>query len=83
MTENMCSSGCPNPGSHTSWGDCQRSKRLNIGYANSANGWDYSKEKAFQKENDAYVKALSDGLDPVTPTWHGIRKAYAEAEKKD
>lgn len=80
--ENHCSAGCPTPGEHTSWGACVKAKGTLIAYARSAAGWDATKEKAFQKECGAYEKALKDGLDPVTPTWGGIRKAYVEAEKK-
>lgn len=79
---NHCSEGCPTPGAHRSWGECVRSKATRIGYANSAGGWDLSKEKRFQRENEAYVQALKDGLNPQTPTWPGIRKAYAEAENR-
>ena len=79
---NHCSQGCPTPGAHTSFGECLRAKSLKIGYARSSAGWDFTREKNFQRENDAYVKALKDGLDPQTPTWPGIRKAYAEAESR-
>ena len=78
----MCRSGCPTPGAHESWGACARAASLRIGYANSAGGWDWSREKDFRRENEAYRTALSDGLKPDTPTWQGIRRAYAEAEKK-
>lgn len=78
---NHCSSGCPEPGTHASWGECIRAKEARIGYANSAGGWDRTKQKRFEAENSAYRQALKDGLDPQTPTWRGIRKAYAEAER--
>lgn len=76
-----CSNGCPTPGVHTSWGECVRSKGLRIGYANSANGWDLTREKAFEKENDAYVQALKDGLQPNGVLMPQIRRAYEEAER--
>lgn len=77
-----CTSGCPTPGEHANWGECMRAKNSRIGYANSANGWDYSKQKRFEAENAAYRQALRDGLEPQGVLMPQIRKAYEDAEKK-
>ena len=76
-----CRTGCPTQ-DHGSWGKCARSADMRIAYANSANGWDLTREKAFRKENENYRQALSDGLNPASPTNAAVRKAYEAAEKK-
>lgn len=74
-----CRTGCPD-GTHTSWGECARAARFGIAYCNSAGGWDYSREKRFQSENDYYAQAISDGLEPATVNRASIDAAYAAAE---
>lgn len=76
-----CRTGCPTQ-DHATWGECARASSLRIGYANSAGGWDWTKEKKFRAENESYRQALRDGLDPAAPTNAAVRRAYEEAEKK-
>ena len=78
----VCSSGCPTPGGHSSWGECQRSKNLRILYANSAAGWDFTKQKRFEAENAAYRSAVANGLQPEAPTFAAVRRAETAAEKE-
>lgn len=40
-----CSSGCPTPGAHDTWGDCVRSKRTRVAWAASSRGLDLSAER--------------------------------------
>ena len=81
MMTSMCSTGCPTPGVHASWGTCQRSKNLRVLYANSAGGWDFTKQKRFDAENAAYRNAVANGIQPEAPTFAAIRHAEAVAEK--
>lgn len=55
----MCSSGCPTPGAHESFGACLRSKRLQVSNLQA---------KAFHEYNDgeinAYIDAKRQGIQP-------------------
>lgn len=59
----MCSSSCLTQ-DHKTWGECVRSKGLRIGWANSANGMDLSKEKRWDNELALYRQAVKDGHNP-------------------
>lgn len=45
-----CSSGCPTPGAHETWGECMRAKNTRVGWAASASGLDRTKDKKFDAE---------------------------------
>ena len=45
-----CSSGCPTPGAHETWGECVRSKNTRVGWAASAAGRDLTTEKKWDAE---------------------------------
>lgn len=76
----MCRAGCPT-GGHDSWGACLRDAHVGIAYANSAGGWDYSKEKRFQREQEGYRQAVKDGLNPAGVDSVSVRRAYDDASK--
>lgn len=70
MAGHVCK--CPE-GGHPTFGACVRSKNLRIAYAASSRGWDASKEKAHQRELDAYADARRQGIQP-----DGTRMAQVE-----
>lgn len=60
----VCSSGCPNPGSHNSYGQCIRAKRQMVGFARSAYGADKTKDNLHEKELNLYRDLRSQGIQP-------------------
>ena len=70
-----CSSGCPAPGTHETWGDCVKSKGTRIGWANSAAGVDLSKEKRWQAGLQEYRAARKQGVRPASPLLSDVRDA--------
>lgn len=59
----MCTDGCRTK-DHASYAQCLRSKSPRVAYANSANGWDYSRQKAWDKELSLYRDLRSQGVEP-------------------
>lgn len=59
-----CSSGCPSPGSHSSWGECQRAKNIKVAWCQSAKGLDATAEKKKDRELAAYRSARAQGIQP-------------------
>lgn len=60
----MCRSGCPTQ-DHESYGACLRAANTRVAYANSVNGWDYTKEKKWRKELSDYRAAVKQGIEPA------------------
>jgi hypothetical protein len=60
---NQCRTGCPTPGA-LKW----------VAYCNSANGYDYSKQKRWDNELASYRSARASG---VEPSWH-----HAEGDRQ-
>lgn len=50
---------------HRSYGECMRSKGTKVAYCNSAGGQDYTKQRAWDRELDAYRDARAEGLQPA------------------
>ena len=75
MGEN-CSASCLTK-DHVTWGECQRAKGLRIGYANSAGGSDYTAEKKWQKDLDAYADARRQGIQPAGTSRQQVEDAKA------
>lgn len=77
-----CSSGCPTPGSHASWGECVRSKNSGVmGLETTGNGLGgYSADKKMHRENAAYRDAVSEGLQPQAPTFAAVDAAKRAAD---
>lgn len=69
-----CSSGCPTQ-DHASYGECLRSKGTRIAYTNSAAGQDYTKQKRWDRELDAYAAAKRQGIQPAGTTMTQITEA--------
>lgn len=55
----MCSSACPTPGAHQTWGECIRAKGLQIG---DLKGHDINKQG--EKDLAAYAAARRQGIQP-------------------
>lgn len=45
-----CSTGCPTPGAHATWGECMRAKNPRVAWAASAKGLDRTAEKKWDAE---------------------------------
>ena len=76
LTSN-CSSGCPTPGEHESWGACVKAKNtkpLWVGEINSTT------QKQWQKDIDYYRSAKRQGLNPEGSTRAQVEKAFSAAE---
>jgi hypothetical protein len=77
LAQGKCSSSCLTK-DHKSWGECVRSKSLQLSPAvNDSYG---SRQKAWDKELDNYEKARSDGLNPAGTKQEHIDAAYKEAD---
>lgn len=55
----MCSSACPTPGAHVTFGECLRAKRLHIG---DLKGHDVNKRG--EADLQAYADARRQGIQP-------------------
>ena len=60
-----CTSGCRTK-DHASYAECLQSKTVRVAYANSANGMDYSAQKKWDRDLDAYKDARRQGIQPAT-----------------
>ena len=69
-----CRSGCPTQ-DHASYGECLKDSGLRVAYANSANGWDYTKQKRWESELGAYKQARKEGIQPTGTTRREIDRA--------
>ncbi len=61
-----------------SYGEFLRGHGIRVAYTNSAKGWDYTKQKRWDKTNASYRQAVKDGLEPANVTEAAINKAYEE-----
>lgn len=64
-----CSSSCPTPGAHSSWGQCVKAKGIQIG---DIAGRQINLDG--EKELDAYRAAVAQGIQPL-----GTKMAQVEA----
>lgn len=58
-----CRSGCPTR-DHLSYGECLRAANVKVAYTNSANGWDSTKQKKWDRELEDYRSAVKQGIQP-------------------
>lgn len=77
-----CSSGCPTPGAHSSWGECVRSKNSTVmGLESTGNGLGgYTADLKMHRENAAYRAACAEGLQPSAPTQKAVDAARKAAD---
>lgn len=71
-----CTSGCPTPGLHSSWGECLRSKRVQID-----NIAGHMQTKKFEKDQQAYYDARKSGIQPASPLRPDVDRAVRISEK--
>lgn len=72
----MCTSGCPTKDCE-SYAACLRGKTVKVAYCNSANGQDYTAQKNWDRELDAYKDARRQGIEPAGTKMHQIENAVA------
>lgn len=72
-----CSSSCPTK-DHQSFGECLRSKNLQLSPAVSDSYG--SRQKAWDRELDNYESAVRQGLEPAGTKQHHVDAAIREAE---
>lgn len=58
-----------------------RDASIRVAYANSANGWDYSKEKSWEAENDRYSNMVRAGIEPEGVTHAQMDKTERKIEQ--
>ena len=75
-----CTSGCPTK-DHRSYGECLRDKGAKVAYCNSAGGQDYTKQKKWDAELDAYRDARRQGIQPSGTTMAAVERAVAISDK--
>lgn len=71
-----CSTGCPNPGSHQTWGQCVRAKDLEI-----ENPEARKFNTGIYAQQDAYREARNAGLQPKTVWKKDVDQAWRITEK--
>lgn len=76
----MCRTGCPNPGSHDSWGECARAANLRIAYCGVA-GLDRDRQNRWDAELSAYRDARAQGIQPDGTTMPKIRAAVEASQR--
>lgn len=70
-----CTSGCPT-GGHSSWGECARSKGIQI----NPSLMDTGRQKAWDTELDAYQSATDQGIHPDTTKMRDIQAALDKSD---
>jgi hypothetical protein len=75
-----CTSGCPTPGAHSSWGECIRAKNTVVMGLESTGTGGFTANQKMHRENTAYRNAVAEGLQPQAPTYAAIDKAKKLAD---
>lgn len=70
-----CSSGCPTPGAHETWGACLRAKKLQIADVDA-----HLSNTALSKSLDDYRTAREAGLQPEGVHAHQVRDAWKKTD---
>lgn len=70
-----CSTGCPTPGVHKSWGECLRSKNLRNGIG------DATAQKKADKGLDQYANARKNGIQPKSTHIGDVNAAVRESDR--
>jgi hypothetical protein len=71
-----CSSSCPTPGAHETWGACIRSKNLVIADVET-----HERRKRVNNTLKEYRDARKSGLQPASTSRKDVRAAWAATEK--
>lgn len=75
-----CSEGCPTR-DHASYAECLRSKGARVAYCNTVNGWDYSKQKAWDRELQTYRDCKAQGIEPARCDGPAIAEAIKKSDE--
>lgn len=75
-----CTSGCPVPGSHATWGECLRAKSLKVAYCGQGGG-DATTQKRWDAELQGYRDAVAQGIQPAGTTTKAVRMAVAKSHQ--
>lgn len=70
-----CTTGCPTPGAHSTWGACARAKRLHVGDVKGRNG-----NKKWDADLQAYADARRQGIQPAGTERHHVDRAVRISE---
>lgn len=66
---------------HSTFGACMRFKGVRVAYCQSAAGKDYTAEKRWQKDLDAYASARREGIQPASTRREAVTGARALSDK--
>lgn len=69
-----CRTGCRTK-DHQSYAECLRAGAPSVMYANSANNRDYTAQKKWDRELDAYRAARAEGLQPAGTSMKKVEDA--------
>lgn len=71
-----CTSSCTTR-DHATMGECLRSKGVRVAYCNSANNQDYTAQKKWDRNLDAYRELRKQGVQPSGSSPRQVRAAEA------
>lgn len=74
-----CSTGCPTPGAHGSYGECLRSKSLRPMWLGGVQP-SKTEQDRFSRTNERYRDAVAAGLSPAAVSDRAVDAAYKLAE---
>lgn len=60
---------------HKSMGECLRNQGIRVAYCNTAGGFDYTSQKRFDKNLDAYADARRQGIQPASTRRNDVNDA--------
>lgn len=75
-----CSSACPTPGEHKTFGECLRAKNLKSAVSIPGNGWDRTVQKDWDNEIAHYRSARAQGIQPSATTREATDRALKISE---
>lgn len=71
-----CTTGCATQ-DHGSYAQCLQSKRVKVAYCNSANGFDFTAQKKWDRDLAAYSDARAQGIQPSGTDRAAVDRAVA------
>ena len=74
-----CRTGCVEQ-NHESYAACLRAAGTKVAYCNSAGGYDYTKQKAWDSELDLYRAARAEGIQPASTQRRDIEAAIRASD---
>lgn len=74
-----CTTGCATQDCE-SYAACLRGKSTKVAYCNSASGQDFTAQKQWDKDLDAYKDARAQGIQPAGTTRHHVDNAVRISE---